>query len=191
VLNEEHDERIKEKLPRWEKRLFDGRKIMITFNAWPQIIRKENEIIKFYEIDFHIRFKTHYDFDLDDMLKEIKYKATQYVENKQNGEELAEKIGEYGRFLWGYIEQNNDDCKNIMKEFFDAEHKQEQQKKVRFDVNAFEGENLLLRINAEACESCEWPHVNMWFDIDTFGRIEHEDLKGDKGTHKSYEEYSI
>jgi len=193
VINEEHDERLDEELPKWEKRLFDGRKIMITFNAWPQIIKKENEIIKFYEVDFNIRFKTHYEFNLDDMLKEIKYKAEQYVENKQNGEDLVEKTVEYGEFLRGYLDQNNDDCKNTMEGFFDVENKREQQKKARFSVIAFEGDNLLLRINAEACESCDWPHVNVWFDIDFFGPgFKHEDMKEkpDKDL-KSLEELSI
>ncbi|MBW2974080.1 hypothetical protein KY366_00020, partial [Candidatus Woesearchaeota archaeon] len=193
VVNEEHDEYVDEKLPKWEKRLFDGRKIMITFNAWPQIIKKQDGIIRFYEVDFHIRFKTHYQFDLDGMLSEIKSKAEQYVENKQNGRNLAEKIVEYGEFLWGYLEQNNDDCKDIMKEFFSSEHKQEQQKKVRLTVDAYEGKNLILRINVEACESCEWPHVNMWFDIDTMGRFKRDGLNALKGQdkHELSEEQTI
>ncbi|HII30261.1 TPA: hypothetical protein HA317_04340, partial [Candidatus Woesearchaeota archaeon] len=193
VINEEHDERIDEKLPRWEKRLFDGRKIIITFNAWPQIIKREDEIIKFYEVDFRIRFKTHYEFNIDDMLKEIEYLGDQYVENKQNGEELVKKAVEYGRFLQAYLEQNNDDCKSVMNDFFDAGDKRAQQKKARFRVHAYEGENLLLRINVEACESCEWPHVNMWFDIDVFGRgFKQKDQKQalEKDIHKSFEELS-
>jgi len=193
IINKDREERIDEKLPVWEQGLFDGRKIKITFNAWPQIIKKGNEIIQFYEIDFNIRFKTHYNFNLDDILREISYKADQYVKTRQGGEDLVEKAVEYGQFLQGYLKQNTDDCKDIMGEFFDSSDKQEQQNKVRFMVIAYEGKNLLLRINAEACESCEWPHVNMWFDIDVFGPgFKHEDMKGGSEIDiKSLKEQSI
>ena len=38
VMNEEHEMKLDEPLPRWEKTVFDGRKLQITFNAWPHII---------------------------------------------------------------------------------------------------------------------------------------------------------
>ncbi|MBN2367448.1 hypothetical protein JXC34_00390 [Candidatus Woesearchaeota archaeon] len=194
VINEEHEEYLDEKMPRWEKRLFDGRKILITFNAWPHVIKKEDELIKFYEVDFHIKFKTNYNFDVDDMIREIKSRAIKYSETGETGEELVSKAREYERFLYNYLEQNSDDCKKAMKSFFDEDQKQEQQTKVRFEVNAYEGKNLFLRINAESCESCEWPHTYMWFDLEIRSpKFEKQDWgkSTDKDYYEKYREKSI
>ncbi|MFH1408294.1 MAG: hypothetical protein ABIH34_00130, partial [Nanoarchaeota archaeon] len=192
VMNEDREKRLDENLPTWEKRLFDGRKIVITLNAWPAMIEHNGEEILFYEVDFEIRFKSHYSFDLEGMLKEVTYKAMQFSESGQGGEELMDTAMEYERFLHGYLEQNSDDCKQVMTQFFDKEHKKEQQKIVRHRVVAFEGDNLLLDIVAEACESCEWPHVNMWFDIKPIGKdFEHPEEPDSAPEPKSFEDQSI
>jgi hypothetical protein len=169
IINEDREEYVDEPLPTWEQRLFDGRKIKIIFNAWPHMIKKD-KTVRFYEVDFDILFKTNYDFDIDNMLKDIKNKATQFLEDRADADELLIKSSEYQSLLQSYLEENSDDCKNTMRKFFDADNKMEEQRIVRFAVNAYEGKNLLLKIMAEACESCEWPHVNMWFDIEARGK---------------------
>ena len=45
IENLKKDKKLDEPLPVWKKIVFDGRKVQISFNAWPFIIEKDGETI--------------------------------------------------------------------------------------------------------------------------------------------------
>jgi len=103
IANEEHEERVQMEMPKWEKIVFDGKKIQITFNAWPQLYRSKEGEKKFYWVDFHVRFKKQFNFDLGQMQAEIKSLTLRYLDTMQGAENLASKIIEFSNLVHGYL----------------------------------------------------------------------------------------
>ncbi|MFH1637190.1 MAG: hypothetical protein ABIB71_02070 [Candidatus Woesearchaeota archaeon] len=164
LSNEEKEIRVDEKMPRWEKVVFDGKKIQITFNAWPQIYKGKDGEKKFYWVDFNIRFKKQFNFDLGQMQSDIKGQAVSYLNTKSNKEEFANKLVEYSQMLQQYMEQNRENCNLMLSKFFSSSDKSMEQEMIKWETVLYEGERFTLIAMTQLCENCEWTWANTWLE---------------------------
>lgn len=164
VLNEQRDTKIEKKMPRWEKVVYDGKKIQITFNAWPQIYKAEDGEKELYWVDFKIRFKKQFDLDTSGMQSELKSLAEQYLSTQGGAMQLAEKLVEFSNKVQGYIEQNKENCQLMLEKFFSSDDKSEEQEKLVWESEIYSGENFMLIARTTLCESCEWVWADTWFE---------------------------
>ncbi len=165
-VQEEKEIRIDERMPRWEKTIFDGKKLRITFNAWPNVLKEDDgSLTKFYWIDFDTRFKRKFDFNIDSMIDDIKNMAESFLETNEGEQELAERMVEYRNILRYYLEENRENCLKVIKEFFEDDEKISYKDETRWEIYLYEGDNLELRAEVNSCNGCEWPGVDIWFDV--------------------------
>ncbi|MAG08277.1 hypothetical protein CMO89_02295 [Candidatus Woesearchaeota archaeon] len=168
LVHEEKEIRIDERMPRWEKTVFDGKKLKITFNAWPNVlIEEDGSLTKFYWVDFDARFKRKFDFNIDSMISDIKNMAESLLETNEGAQELAERMVEYRNILHHYIEENRENCLKVIGEFFEDDEKHSDQDMTRWDIFLYEGDNLELMAEVTSCDGCEWPNVDIWFNVRT------------------------
>ena len=166
VAHEDKEIRIDERLPHWGKTIFDGKKLQISFNAWPEVLREEDgSLTKFYVFDFRPRFKRKWDFNIDSMLSDIKNMAESFLETNEGSQELAERMVEYRNILHHYLMENWENCLKAMKEFFEDDEMVSDIDQTRWEIYLYEGDNLELRAEVNTCDGCEWPGVDIWFDV--------------------------
>ncbi|MCK5283608.1 MAG: hypothetical protein KAK00_09470 [Nanoarchaeota archaeon] len=166
VVHEEKEIRIDERKPRWEKTVFDGKKLRITFNAWPNVLREEDgSLTNFYWVDFDTRFKRKFDFNINSMIDDIKNLAESFLETNEGDQELAERMVEYRNILHYYLQENRENCLKVIKEFFEDDEKVSDIDETRWEIYLYEGDNLELRAEVNSCNGCEWPGVDIWFDV--------------------------
>ncbi|MFH1065137.1 MAG: hypothetical protein V1734_01375 [Nanoarchaeota archaeon] len=164
VLNEEHDMKVEKKMPRWEKAVYDGKKIQITFNAWPQIYMAEDGEKEIYWVDFKTRFKKQFNLDISGMEAELKGLAEQYLSAQSNGAAFAGKLVEFSTKVQSYIEQNRENCQLMLEKFFSSDDKSEEQTKLVWESEIYSGEQFMLFARTTLCESCEWVWADTWFE---------------------------
>ncbi|MFH1711445.1 MAG: hypothetical protein ABH840_03995, partial [Nanoarchaeota archaeon] len=145
VVNEDRDMRIDERMPYWEKTVFDGKKLRIIFHAWPNVLREEDgSLTKFYWIDFDTKFKRKFDFNINSMIDNIKNMAESFLETNEGGEELAKRMVEYRNTLNLYLQENSENCIKVIKEFFEDDEKVSDTDMIRWEMYLYEGDNLEL-----------------------------------------------
>lgn len=193
-VGEEKEVKLDEPMPRWEKIVFDGKKIQVTFNAHPQVIKKDGGLIKFYWVDFDTRFKKKFDFDMNEMINVIKSLGENYLKTQSGGTEFAAKMIEYRSVLQGYLEQNRENCKYIIEQFFGEDEKVAEQERIRWGVPLYKGDKIELMLEINMCDGCEWPWIDFWFDLRSVSHVlkfkdDNAELK--KLDRKQYEEMSI
>jgi len=166
LVHEEKKIRIDERMPSWEKTVFDGKKLKITFNAWPQVLREEDgTLTKFYWINFDTRFKRKFDFNINSMISDIKSLAESFLETNEGAEELAKRMVEYRNILHHYIDENRENCLKVIKEFFEDDEKHSDKDLIRWEIYLFGGDNLDLTAEVTSCDNCEWPWIDVWFNV--------------------------
>ena len=193
LAHEDKKLRIDERMPTWEKTIFDGKKLKITFNAWPNaIVEEDGSLTKFYWIDFDTRFKKKFDFNVDSMTSNIKSMAESFLETNEGGQELAEKMAEYRNILHRYLDENRENCPNTIKEFFEDDEKVFDIDVTRWDIYVYEGDNLELKAEVISCDDCEWPHVDIWFVLNIRDiRTKEADIKYKKFYKEKYRTMTI
>jgi len=193
LAHEDKKLRIDERMPTWEKTIFDGKKLKITFNAWPNtIVEEDGTLTKFYWIDFDTRFKRKFDFDVDSMTINIKSMAESFLETNEGGQELAERMVEYRNILHHYLDENRENCPNTIKEFFDDDEKVFDIDVTRWDIYVYEGDNVELKAEVISCDSCEWPNVDFWFVLNMRDiRTKEADMKYKKFDKEKYRGMTI
>lgn len=164
-----NDEEIKleEEVPWFEKIIFDGKRIQITFNAWPHIYNRDSEQTLYYWTDFQVHFKEEVSLDLDSALEEIKRSGNAFYQGSGSGEETSALIVAVERELRKYTEQNKGNCESIMNDLFPSGSLQENKDYERWNLVFYEGENMdvTLVANMPACtQSCQWPSINIWLN---------------------------
>ncbi|MBU2589413.1 MAG: hypothetical protein KKB39_01480 [Nanoarchaeota archaeon] len=189
IVNEDYEVKIDEKMPKWEKVVFDGKKIQITFNAWPQIYKGEDGVKKFYWVDFNVRFKKQFNFDLGQMQSEVKSLGQSYLSNQQKAEELARKLVEYSSLVQAYLEQNKENCEVMLKRIFGNADKTEDQEFITWETELYSGDSFTLLVTTRMCDSCEW----VWADTRMEPRFNgpfFENMKSDfKYDESDYEQF--
>lgn len=161
---EQRDVKIDSKMPRWEKIVYDGKKIQVTFNAWPQMFSGEQGDKFYYWVDFNIRFKNEVSFDINSMQSEIAEKARAFLENRGELKDFAAKLFEYSSIMQNYIKQNQENCKDMLQKFFTSEDKSMEQEYITWETELYSGDRLTIISSTRVCESCEWVSVDVWFE---------------------------
>jgi hypothetical protein len=192
--SEDNEVRTDEPVPYFERIVFDGLRIQITFNAWPHYYKNHGENILYYWTDFDVRFKKQIDIDTQAMLIDI----TQSVEGFSNGvvsaEELITKTSDYEHSLRGYFEQNRENCKNILSDLFTGEYELRKEDSINWKTEFYSGDNLDVELTTKLqnCdEDCNWPWIDMWLNPEFFSHDQHWESSDEYFEPEMYEGYSI
>ena len=174
VEKEEREKKLDKEINIWKKIIFDGNKIQIWLNAWPSIFKNENDREErlIYRLNFEINFKKpKEELDINKKISEIQNYAVEYNKNpsNENAESLAKESVNVEKIFESYMRQNQGICENILGDIFGSENKRETQKIMRQEIDFFEGENFILKMNLEMCDECEWNWVNLDFWIEGRG----------------------
>ena len=109
IDNKHMNKRFDEEMPRWERIVFDGRKIQIIFHAFPSAIEKENgEFFKYYSVDLNVRFKKEVKVDINNILDGLTTLIADYniTRTEKSGEVVVKKMIEDQRLLNRYTSEN-------------------------------------------------------------------------------------
>ncbi len=175
VENKQMDKRFDEEMPWWEKIIFDGRKVQIIFHASPHTIEGEGgEIFKYYSVDLNVKFKERFQFDIDAILDEVTSLITEYdlTRTRKVGEVLVRKMLEYERLIRNYIQDNVENCVEIVGGFFKPEERWPEQTMMRWKFSLYPGSDFDVEANFDMCEECEWHWVYMGFWVEGRGPVQ-------------------
>ena len=191
VANDD-DVQLEEPVPAFEKIIFDGKRVQVTFNAWPHLYDGE----LYYWTEFEVHFKKDLEVSVSQMISEITSLGNDYYSGSGSAQETAEKMSEYREMLSQYRDQSSKNCEDLMGEFFSEDELQSNEDRVNWIVDFYEGENLdvFLTINMPDCdEDCHWPWVNFWFDIRSYDDKFEEEDKGsfEHLDREMYKDYTI
>ena len=165
-VKENKEVQVDEEVPWFEKIIFDGKRVQITFNAWPHVYTNEEQKL-YYWTDFKIKFKKEYSIDLGALASEVKSLGESYSSGGASAEEVGKVMTENEEALRMYVEQNQDNCENVMNKLFSEDYKVSEEHKVYWEVEFYEGENLevIMKLEMPECNGeCQWPWIGMWFE---------------------------
>ncbi|MBI4158704.1 hypothetical protein HY500_00415 [Candidatus Woesearchaeota archaeon] len=195
VEGEEREKRLDEEVPAWRKIIFDGKKIQIWLNAWPNVISKNGEDLIIYRLHLDIVFKKPEEqIDIENKIEEIKSIAEAYKENLsgENLENLAKESTNAEKLFNSYFSQNPGKCEEVMNNLFGSENKRDDKNMFAQEIVFYEGDNFESKIRLEMCDECEWAwiNLNMWFEgRGNFERPD-ENIDYDPGSKRKYESLS-
>ena len=186
VENEEREKKLDEEIPAWRKIIFDGKKIQIWLNAWPNIISKGDKDLVFYRLHLDIIFKKPEEqIDIEKKIEEIKEIAEKYNENpnRENLEILARESVNAEQLFNSHFNQNPGKCEEVMNGLFGSENKREDQKFLVEEIKFYEGDNLEAIFKLEMCDECEWQGINLYIEFESRQRFDYNyigDMLGSK-----------
>ncbi|MDO8627260.1 MAG: hypothetical protein Q7K42_02240, partial [Candidatus Diapherotrites archaeon] len=157
--------RVNESLPRWEKVIFEGKKIKILFTAFPHLTEYKDSLKAFYWIDIQLKFKTiEQDFEKEKMFSEIKTALNTFTSSKQEQDlkNLASVSASYERLLNDRLQRNKEVCEEFVGEFFDSSAGNEE--KVEWKGTFFESDDGVIFWVLNENFSENWHGFNTFFD---------------------------
>jgi len=188
--SEEKEKKLDNPVPAWRKIIFDGRKIQIRLNAWPNIFSKkefkeDNEDQKdknkeledlvgklVYRLNFEIEFKRPEEqLNIQEKINEIKEIAQDFSldSSSENAENLAKQSVTAEKTFKSYFEQSGEKCEDVMASIFGTENKKQTQKLLVQEINFCEGDNFEVIARLEMCDECEWNWINIDFRFEGRG----------------------
>jgi hypothetical protein len=191
---ENNEIRSDEKVPYYERLVFDGHRVQISFNAWPHYYQSSGNNILYYWTDFEVRFKQNIDFDLDLMLSDMESSALEFKDGRISAEEIAGKAVQYDKTLQNYFDQNRENCKNTMKELFSGDFELRKENRIRWENQFYSGNNLDVKLVTQMQDcagDCYWPWVDIWFEPEFYGHDLHWEESNSYFDPIEYEEYTI
>src|SRR3989338_1168941 len=187
IVNEEKEAGFDKELPGWRKTVFDGQKIKITVNAWPQIFRSAEGDKIFYWLGFDFFFKKQFELDTSSLANGMKQQAENYYYAGGSAEVFARNLATTEKILQDYLEQNSENCESAVKSIVDGERSEKMNRQTRGSL--FSGKNIKIKIDSGACVDCkDWAdfHINGW--VEAFDRSynikESEPIEFFKETYK-------
>jgi hypothetical protein len=164
---------LDEPVPTFRKILFDGKRIQITLNAWPQVYTKDGEEILGYSINSETKFKEESSFSYKEAVNELQSLARAYNEGSSNGDELAKKMAEYQNILNQELYNGvSGECEDKVGKYFSSDQLMESEDRTRYSTEFYEGKNMDARLilQVPSCEGKQdcWPWINMWIEHDFF-----------------------
>ncbi len=169
IVNEEKSAGFDKELPGWRKTIFNGNKIKITVNAWPQIFRSAEGDLVFYWMGFEFFFKKQFELDPNELAAGAKQQAENYYYSGQGAEIVAKNLLTTEKILRDYLEQNSEDCENAVKSIVDGERSEKLNRQTRGSL--FSGKNIKVKIDSGSCVDCkDWSdfHIGGW--VEAFDR---------------------
>src|SRR3989338_6779392 len=186
---------LEEEVPWFEKIIFDGKRIQMSFHAWPHIYDTDGEEILYYWTDFQVRYKQELDLDLESALTSIQSSGESYLQGSGSGAETATLIVAAEREVQLYIEQNKENCESVMSDLFASGSLQSNEKSERWNIDFYEGENMDVSLTVslpECADECQWPLVNLWFDPRSDEQMDFSANSGsDDYSREVFQEYTI
>jgi hypothetical protein len=201
VEGEEHDMKLDEAVPVWKKIVFDGKKIQIRIEAFPNIFKKkmfddefkgddeekfkeeppeEGSII--YRLNFGVEFKKPEEqLDIQGRIDEIQVLA----ESGASMETLAKESVGAEMIFNNYFRQGQGKCEDIMKSIFGSENQRQTQQILLNEITFCEGEKFEAILRLEMCDECEWNYINTDLRIESRGNFN----PGDKNDFSGGEDY--
>jgi len=168
-----NDIRLDEAVPEWRKIVFDGNKIQIRIEAYPNIIERIDKDKLVYRLHFNVEFKRPEDqIDVKSKIKEITLLAETFSvdPSRGNAETLAEESVNAERAFEQSFNQGGDNCQALMIDLFGNENKREKQNIVAYEIEFFDGEDFAGIINLDMCEDCsDWQWINIYSWIEGRG----------------------
>lgn len=172
-MDKDREDFLDEGVPFFEKTLFDGKRIKLTFNAWPHISSgPTDEQLVYYWTDFQVKFKKDYGFNINQMLSEVESAAQAYMAGSKSAQDAGEIISSNQALLQEYLDDHRENCEGTMDNFFSEEFKQYKEARTRYNVEMYQGKNLNvdLSIQVPDCSTeCEWAWINIWPNWEFFG----------------------
>lgn len=163
VENLKRDVRVKEPVAVWRKMVFEGKKITLTFNAWPNLAEYKDRIVAYYWVDFETRFNKGLEVpDTNKLLEEIKQRLSLYYDTGEGGGELAELIVKSERAMNDVLWQNRNSCNETMLEFFEKAKGNSQ--KIQWKGTFFEGEQGEVLWFLDEMTDDKWHGFHTWFE---------------------------
>ena len=159
--------KLEEEVPWFEKILFDGKRIQMSFNAWPHIYENNGEQTLYYWTDFQIRYKKELTLDMDSTLAEIESSGNAYLQGAGSATETTALVVAAEREISQYVNQNKANCESVMNDIFPSGALQSNEKSERWNIEFFEGENMEVTLTVsmpECSDTCQWPWINLWFN---------------------------
>ncbi len=158
--------RLEKPVPRWEKKIYSGSKVEITFNGWPHVIKRESELILFYNFDLDFNFKEKQEFNIGEMVGEVKGLIEQGRSNPEKLKEAAFKSVEFERILEDYLQDNENACKEILKQWFN-QSSSEIYKTLEWKATLYAGEKIEAFLAADEWPESVWHTFYSRIDFDT------------------------
>ncbi|MBL7160210.1 MAG: hypothetical protein ISS95_01485, partial [Candidatus Aenigmarchaeota archaeon] len=169
VVNKERSMKLDNPVPRWEKTIFNGNKIKIILNAWPQVLEQNEKIGKpFYWIGFETRFKSQQEFNFEERISEIESLAEAYKDGNGDGELLAKKMIDAEQLFRTYMEENQEDCLQTIDKIVKGNNDERQVLKRRGAL--YRSKNFDITFEMNSCEDCEWKWLNFHYWLDPMNR---------------------
>lgn len=161
-------------LPVWNKIIYDGEKIRITFDANPNYDDYNKKVI--YRPGIYLELKSpEIKLDVNDKLPEIKDLAKEYSSTPNNAlaQKLAQKSADLQNEFREYYDQNQGDCEAMMKQIFGSENEGEVRKVNSIEYELASNDDGSLAVTVDSCDECENPYLNIWVKI----MLNNQDLK--------------
>jgi len=167
VEEEESEKRFDEYIPVWRKIIFDGNKIQIRLNAWPNLRRGQDDVL--YNLNLETMFKKPKEqLNIKEKAEKIKGLAEIFNSNptSENGKALAKESVGAERIFEEYYRQSSEQCDDLMKGIFGSENQRKVEEMLVQKMNFYQGENFDVIARIEMCEECEWHWMNIdfWFE---------------------------
>ncbi len=172
--------RLEKPVPTWAKEVYKGSKVKINFESWPHLIKRETGDILFYDFDLHTRFEHGEQVDAKSALAEMKQLFQAAVGNEANARQAALKAVQFEQVLSDYLRNNENSCRDILKEWFGQEGGETS--KLRWGAVVYTGEKLVVNLRGEEWTDSNWHGFNSWMDIER-----HFDYQGSSTQDKRYD----
>jgi hypothetical protein len=165
-----YEKKLEKQIPSWRKIIFDGKKIQILLNAWPQMRVIDSEEKLFYNLNMETRFKSAEDkIDLQSKIDEIKLLGEKYSTDHSSSslDELAKNTVVIEQSFQKYYSMNAEKCVDLMNGLFGGENKKPTQKILHNEIDFASGKDFDVYINLDMCDECEYNWININTNIQT------------------------
>ena len=168
---EQKEKKIGKDAPGWRKVIFDGKKLQIMLEAWPQIAEKDNEQVLYYGLHFSTRFKEPDEGEnLDLNVDEITSLAEKFKidSSDDNANALVDAIIEAEKPVQSYLQENSQKCENILNKLIGSSYRRDSRETIVREIKIYQGDDFESQARLEFCEDCDWTWIN--FDIHSWER---------------------
>jgi len=171
-----NEKKLDKAVPRWEKIVFDGKKIQMRMDAHPTLFQKgywddeqgewvgEGEEFLVYRLHLGIEFKKDVEaIDFEAKFKEIENLAMTFNDNPsdENADNLARESVNAERAFENYFRQGGGDCVETMNDLLGEENNRGEQNLLVQEIILYEGDNFEAKTNLEMCDDCEWNWIGL------------------------------
>ncbi|MDP3742707.1 MAG: hypothetical protein Q8R15_05310, partial [Candidatus Micrarchaeota archaeon] len=147
----------------WRKTLYDGSKIKVSLDSWPQVIQRDGQTNVFYNFDLRSDYKESEDFNIEQMINAFKNLAQSSVGNSEKQKEAALKAVEFEKQLQDYLQNNKRQCRETLAGWFG--YSASESNKLKWSATLFEGESVTVKLAGDEMTDQDWHWVNSWIDV--------------------------